>query len=131
MADLYNIVCITTNANRGQDLKELRNALIDIDENYNKCLPLPDICIESGNIPQQKVKLSELMHKNFKRKKLTKACGMVSRRMITPYPPGVPVICPGEVITEKIIENIMRILESGGNVNGVYDGLEVEVLTSL
>lgn len=56
---------------------------------------------------------------------------MVSRRMITPYPPGVPVICPGEVITEKIIENIMRILESGGNVNGVYDGLEVEVLTSL
>ena len=46
MADLYNIVCITTNANRGQDLKELRNALIDIDENYNKCLPLPDICIE-------------------------------------------------------------------------------------
>lgn len=131
MADLYNIVCITTNANRGQDLKELRNALIDIDENYNKCLPLPDICIESGNIPQQEVKLSELMHKNFKRKKLTKACGMVSRRMITPYPPGVPVICPGEVITEKIIENIMRILESGGNVNGVYDGLEVEVLTSL
>jgi arginine decarboxylase len=131
MADLYNIVCITTNANRGQDLKNLRNALVEINENYNNSLPLPDIYIERGKIPEQKVKLSEVMHKNFKRKKLTEACGMVSRRMITPYPPGVPAICPGEVITENIIQNIMRTLESGGNVNGVYDGLEVEVLTSL
>lgn len=131
MVDLYNIVCIATNANGGQDLKKLGNALVDIDVNYSKLLPLPDVCIEVGKIPEQKVKLSELMHKDFKRTKITKACGMVSRRMITPYPPGIPVICPGEVITEGIIENVVRIIKAGGNVNGVYEGLEVEVLTSL
>ena len=76
MADLYNIVCITTNANRGQDLKELRNALIDIDENYNKCLPYL-IYVLKVEYTTAKVKLSELMHK-ISKKKLTKACGMVS-----------------------------------------------------
>ncbi|AUG58829.1 aminotransferase class I/II-fold pyridoxal phosphate-dependent enzyme [Acetivibrio saccincola] len=128
MADLYNIVCIVTNANRGQDLEELKNALMDIHRDCKDSLPLPEIHIGAYEIPEQKVKLSELMHKSFRRIKLKEACGMVSRRMITPYPPGIPVICPGEVMTESSIEYIMGILESGGNVNGVYEGPEVEVL---
>ncbi|MDQ2086372.1 aminotransferase class V-fold PLP-dependent enzyme [Herbivorax sp. ANBcel31] len=131
MSDLYNIVCITTGANKGEDLKKLEDAFCDIDMNFKNSPPLADICIEKMDIPEQKVQLDQLMHKSFKRMKLTSANGMISRGMITPYPPGVPVVCPGEVITEGAIEYINDILKFGGNVNGVYDGLEVQVLTSL
>lgn len=140
MADLYNIVCIITNANRGQDLKKLEYALLDISASVKEFSPLDDISIEdvfienvsieNVKIPEQKVSLSELMHRNFTRRKLSDACGMISRRMITPYPPGIPIVCPGEVITQNIIENINGIFKAGGNVTGIYGELEVEVLTS-
>lgn len=136
MADLYNIVCITTNANMGQDLKKLEHALLDISENFKKFSPkgfspMVQIPIDDVEIPEQKVQLSEVTHKSFTKKKLSKACGMVSRRMVTPYPPGIPIVCPGEVITQKVIENIKRILKDGGSVTGVSETLEIEVLTFL
>jgi arginine decarboxylase len=48
--------------------------------------------------------------------------------MITPYPPGIPVICPGEVISEDVVEYIKKIIEAGGMVNGISEDLEVEVV---
>jgi lysine decarboxylase len=37
---------------------------------------------------------------------LTDAAGLVSAEQFTPYPPGVPLIAPGELITQEIIEAI-------------------------
>jgi len=52
----------------------------------------------------------------FCKKKLYDAVGCVSRTMITPYPPGIPVVCPGEVINGDIVEYIVKIIEAGGVV---------------
>ena len=68
------------------------------------------------------------MHRSFTRKKHTDALQCVSRSMITPYPPGIPVICPGEVISEDVVEYIKKIIEAGGMVNGISEDLEVEVV---
>ncbi|WP_406443440.1 amino acid decarboxylase [Streptomyces sp. NBC_00631] len=32
-----------------------------------------------------------------------RAAGRIAAEMVTPYPPGVPVIAPGEVITDEIL----------------------------
>lgn len=37
---------------------------------------------------------------------LTDAAGLVSAEQFTPYPPGVPLVAPGELITQEIIEAI-------------------------
>ncbi|GGZ00095.1 aminotransferase class I/II-fold pyridoxal phosphate-dependent enzyme [Streptomyces poonensis] len=42
-----------------------------------------------------------------------KAAGRVAAEMITPYPPGVPVIAPGEVITREIIDYLRSGLAAG------------------
>ena len=49
---------------------------------------------------------------------LYKAVGRISRDMVMPYPPGIPVICPGETITGDIVEYIYNIINMGGIVNG-------------
>lgn len=44
------------------------------------------------------------------------AVGRVSAELIAPYPPGVPVLAPGEVITEEIVRTLQRIRADGGRI---------------
>jgi len=41
------------------------------------------------------------------------ACGRVAADVIVPYPPGLPVVCPGEEITEPLVEFVLNALSSG------------------
>jgi hypothetical protein len=50
---------------------------------------------------------------------LTEAAGKVAAEAITPYPPGVPLICPGEVIDEPILE----CLDAWRLAGGVWPGM--------
>jgi arginine/lysine/ornithine decarboxylase len=49
------------------------------------------------------------------------AVGRVSADIVTPYPPGIPVLAPGEVITEAIVEHLERFVSLGGFVEGATD----------
>ena len=53
------------------------------------------------------------------------AAGRVSAEFLIPYPPGIPAVSPGELITEEALENIRLLYESGVEITGVkYQGLE-------
>jgi arginine/lysine/ornithine decarboxylase len=45
----------------------------------------------------------------------------VSAEFVTPYPPGVPVINFGEVLTEEIVAYLQEFVETGGFVEGASD----------
>jgi arginine/lysine/ornithine decarboxylase len=49
------------------------------------------------------------------------AVGRVSADIVTPYPPGIPVLAPGEGITEAIVEHLERFVSLGGFVEGATD----------
>ena len=50
---------------------------------------------------------------------LSEAAGRVSADLIAPYPPGIPLIAPGELIRDEEIVLIKRVLHHGGMVRGV------------
>jgi lysine decarboxylase len=41
------------------------------------------------------------MEQSISRKELENLVGRISANMILPYPPGVPLLMPGEMITEE------------------------------
>jgi arginine/lysine/ornithine decarboxylase len=41
--------------------------------------------------------------------------------MIIPYPPGIPVLMPGEVITEEAYEYLKLCVKQGIKINGALD----------
>lgn len=49
------------------------------------------------------------------------AVGRVSAELICPYPPGIPVVTPGEIITREAVECITAVLAEGGVVSGAAD----------
>ncbi|MDP9111991.1 MAG: aminotransferase class I/II-fold pyridoxal phosphate-dependent enzyme [Candidatus Eremiobacteraeota bacterium] len=53
---------------------------------------------------------------NFKQSK-----GRICAETISPYPPGIPVISPGEEIGEEIIDYLMLEIRAGVRMQGPYD----------
>jgi len=52
---------------------------------------------------------------------LINAAGFIATELISPYPPGIPIICPGEEITSEIIDFLLLIKQSGGVIDGLSD----------
>jgi arginine/lysine/ornithine decarboxylase len=49
------------------------------------------------------------------------AVGRVSAELVTPYPPGIPALAPGEIITDTIVDYLEAFVASGGFVEGAAD----------
>jgi arginine decarboxylase len=49
------------------------------------------------------------------------AIGCISGELICPYPPGIPLIMPGEIITEEAIAYLQQIHSLGGTITGLSD----------
>jgi arginine decarboxylase len=61
---------------------------------------------------------------------LEEAVGQSSAEMIVPYPPGIPVLCPGERISEEVIRYLARLAKLGARIHGMIPG-EVPMLPVL
>ena len=44
------------------------------------------------------------------------AIGHLSADLLCPYPPGIPLILPGEVVTQAAIDHLQHLLTSGGTI---------------
>jgi arginine/lysine/ornithine decarboxylase len=53
--------------------------------------------------------------------KFDQAIGRISAELVTPYPPGIPAVAPGEVYTEENIAYLQAFVEIGGFVEGAAD----------
>jgi arginine decarboxylase len=49
------------------------------------------------------------------------AQGQISSEIICPYPPGIPILLPGEVITASTLDTLNKVLDAGGFVTGGAD----------
>lgn len=52
---------------------------------------------------------------------LEKSLNKISADYITVYPPGIPLIIPGEIISQEIIESVKNYMNKGINVLGVKE----------
>ena len=50
----------------------------------------------------------------WRRVSAEQASGRVAAEMLCPYPPGVPAVVPGEVLTPGIVAGLRRVLAQGG-----------------
>ncbi len=53
--------------------------------------------------------------------KLRESKGRICAETITPYPPGIPVIAPGEELTPDIIDYLRLEMKAGVRIQGPYD----------
>ncbi|NLN19324.1 MAG: aminotransferase class I/II-fold pyridoxal phosphate-dependent enzyme [Firmicutes bacterium] len=56
------------------------------------------------------------------------AVGRISGQTLCPYPPGVPVLVPGELVTEEVVEFLRKATESGFYIRGYMGDGKVTVI---
>jgi len=132
MSDPGNIVCIAAISDTRKEFERLYFALKDIRSRVVKKGKKADIdlykCYCSLEVPEQVVPLIDVINSPSKKVQLQLAAGMIAKCTITPYPPGIPVICPGERISREAVHSLLALLEQGGNVNGIGKNNEIEVI---
>ena len=52
---------------------------------------------------------------------ITQSSGKISAELVMAYPPGIPILAPGERITEEIIDYIRYAKEKGCVMTGTRD----------
>jgi arginine/lysine/ornithine decarboxylase len=67
----------------------------------------PGLELETVNRPR------DAFFSEFEDIKTNDAVGRIAAEQITPYPPGIPVILPGERINQEVIEYLLSGLEAG------------------
>lgn len=61
---------------------------------------------------------------------LEQTCGRICSEFVMCYPPGIPILAPGELITAEIIEYIKYAKEKGCSMTGTED-INIERLNVL
>ncbi len=117
-ADLFNLIAIMGIGSDKSDVNRLVGALEEIDEKYhgaaqNWILQIPSLSTEMVMVPRD----VSLLYKT-KRVPLAKAAGQIAAQTLTPYPPGIPVLIPGERITQAIVDYLGDLAEKDIRVVG-------------
>ena len=116
----YGVLLIATIGNSKEDFNRLETALKEI---ISKC-ESSDFIEETyypSTIPEMRLTPREAFYKDKKRVKINDAVGKISGEYIIPYPPGISLISPGEIITQEIITYIHQGIKNGMIVSGIKD----------
>ncbi len=120
LADIYNILAIVSVGDTANNIKKLVAALRDIKNNYGQKeeIRYNNIILES---PELLLSPREAFYCKKKIIDLKDATGKISGESIMVYPPGIPIITPGERISLEIINYIELLKEEEGILTGTVD----------
>lgn len=108
LSDYYYCLALITALDSNEDLEKLKLSIEDIARRDKYIEKTSDRKILDIRTLSPKIILTP--HKAFYSDKtsvqLKESVGKISGEFITPYPPGIPILTPGEEITEEIIEYI-------------------------
>ena len=73
------------------------------------------------SIPKREMSLQKAWDSEHETVSLNMAEGRISGDFINLYPPGIPLVVPGEIIGGDLIKDIERYLAENLNVQGIFE----------
>ena len=126
--DIGNILAYISVGDRTRDIERLISALAEIKRRFGKS--------GTGMLTQEYINpvVTETPRRAFYADKMSlpldEAAGHVCSEFVMCYPPGIPILAPGELITPQIIEYIKYAKEKGCQMTGTED-INIERLNVL
>ncbi len=116
MADQDTVVPIMTLADDEAAVSRFTVALIAAVERHRSAPRRPALSVAWTVTPQPASSPREAFFAPHETVTADAAPGRVSAEIIAPYPPGVPVLAPGEIITQDLLDGLRAVLSHGGRV---------------
>mgnify|MGYP002514610314 CR=1 FL=1 len=104
MRELENVI---------NDYRDMKTLLEEVSKEQPKALTK---MLEWAGVPIKK----EAVH-------IDDAAGRVCAMSIIPYPPGIPIACPGEVLDKELLEYVKERRLLGEKVIGINEDMMIQV----
>ena len=127
MADPYNVLLVLPLLKKDQDyhfqqiVERISQALGHVSRQRRN----PVKHIYQPNISTLAMNSNEFNQHTIRKVLVEESVGEIAAERVTPYPPGIPLLVPGERITEAIVQQIQYLIESGARFQGnrdIYQG---------
>lgn len=117
--DIGNILAYISIGDRIQDIERLVGALADIKRLYSR----DGKDLITGEYIQPEVVLSPqgAFYAQSKIIPLSESAGAISGEVVMCYPPGIPILAPGERVTQEIIDFVQFAKDKGCSLQGTED----------
>ncbi len=117
--DIGNILAYLSIGDRVQELERLVSALAEIRRRYQKS---PNGLLSQEYIePEVVISPQEAFYSKKKSVLLKESSGMICTEFVMCYPPGIPILSPGERINDNILDYIAFAKEKGCSMTGPED----------
>jgi len=113
MADNDTIVFLATLADTAVEMNELAQALIPILKRRQEQRRESATALSWSVVPQRGISMRDAYFSETEMVASDKAEGRIAADLIAPYPPGVAVVAPGEVLTSQILEGLKASKDAG------------------
>ena len=132
------VIAMTSLMDTEEGFERLGTALLEIDGALRHCVEpeqqkekgeskekerceTPEVTESKVLHPVRRILICEAMNADTERTALQDTVGKVSAEFVYLYPPGIPIIAPGEVFTDAIVEKIVAYKAAGLLVQGPAD----------
>ncbi len=123
LADTYQVLLILPLLKYDQEYsfadvrKRIKNAVDDLSKEEPK-MPRDIQYYSNKQVSTMQMNISFLNEKQGEWIPYVRAIGRISKAMIIPYPPGVPLVLPGEKITISMLTQLEEWLDKGASFQG-------------
>ncbi|MBP3952181.1 aminotransferase class I/II-fold pyridoxal phosphate-dependent enzyme [Bacillus sp. YZJH907-2] len=121
MSDLYNILCIVTIGDTQEKMNILVNALNELATEHKKVEPASVAAISVPNIPDLALSPRDAFYAETEVIPFDDSVGRIIAEFIMVYPPGIPILIPGEIISQDNLSYITENLRNDLPVQGPED----------
>ncbi|QXE01765.1 aminotransferase class I/II-fold pyridoxal phosphate-dependent enzyme [Terribacillus sp. DMT04] len=88
------------------ELQRLREVIAAVGSSYSKRTPVHEVRLFTQPITELAISYSEMEKMQEKFTVWQEAVGMIAAESVIPYPPGIPVLTKGEIVTKQHVEMI-------------------------
>ena len=113
MADRDTVVFLATLADTAQDFTRLASILIPVLKELATAPRESATALSWSVIPQKGISMRDAYFAKTEMVSAKEALGRISADLIAPYPPGVAVVAPGEILTAQIIDGLSASKSAG------------------
>lgn len=113
MADSDTVVFLATLADSAEDFDQLAQSIIEIAKRLQGESRPSATALSWSVVPQVKISMREAYFAKTEMISERKTIGRISADLIAPYPPGVAVVAPGEILTDQIVTGLRQSQDAG------------------
>ena len=120
---LRHLTFIITFGNDRDDITKLIEAFTTLSQYYYPATSFStNVCLSSNlPIPPSPLSPREAYFAPTETIPFSQSSDRICGELICPYPPGIPILMPGEMITKEAIEYLQQVSKSGGVITGCSD----------